>query len=273
MKKFNYALLLTISVLLIVSCSSPEKKAQKIGKQYCDCLDASLKGEMNSMQMEYMMDSCEKLIENDYNKALEKYQADEEKMKTFSLFYGTITDSSRIKANDFLEKALKKQLSSVLWVREGETDYKDYLYAFHGDTMEIVNRKGNYIFLLDGNKISFTGHKAEGMIRFTDLQKFELGSSDSAGGKSLYRAAKFSDSLVGTYGAKGWDYSYNYYWEDYNYERVSYSVTFKPGGELLDNRTRYKYEIRDKSMVWLNYSTGKDYKDFGEWKFSGRNTP
>ena len=272
MKKIHTCIVLLSAALFLASCGSPEKKAQLLGEKYCDCLNNSVADSLSSMQIEKNMDSCLGLIREKYDKAVEKYSADDEKLKSFTLFFHTTADSTVARANEVLAGVIKKQLSALLWYKEGEEDYKNYLFQFKSDTMKLVNRKGDYVFRLDGRQISFPGHQAKGIIRFVNVKEFELAVSDSVTERAKYLEAALKDSMVGTYGAKGWDYSYNYYWDDYDYSRVSYSLTMKPNGDLIDGSSKYKYEVRNDSMVWKYHSNDKEYKNFGEWHFDGVNT-
>lgn len=271
MKKRLLIITIASGMLIIASCGGPENRAKKIGKEYCECLN-NVNQEMDILNMQFAIDSCYKLIEEDYKNALEKYKQDAEDESIFNMFYHATVDSTFNKTMKTFETAIKNQLEKYIWVRQNEEDYKNYIYSFRNDTMAFVNRKGNYIFSLKGNKINFTEHgdKSKGIIKFVKEDEFYLSPSDSAKEKAIYKSANLRDSLIGAWGSSGYDYNYNYYWDDYYYSKVSYSITIKPNGELWDASTKYTFEVI-KDTIKVYYSSGKLFDKYSKDKMYFKN--
>lgn len=244
MKLKNY-LLIAIVVSAMTSCSSPENKGKDIGAEYCRCLNSKNISNLNLVQIENFKDSCLKLGNIKYNEIIETYGGNEEKSKIFKLFYNITIDTTLKKIDSIYAVIIEKQLSNFLWTKKGEEDYKNYLLTFKNDTMNLINREGNYLYQIKGNMFVFKnrGENSHGRIKFINLDSFYFSVSDSSEDRIFYKKATAQDSLIGYY----LGYSQSGLFEN----------TLKANGDFIDNRSLYSFDLKDNTIIMKYHKTDK----------------
>lgn len=252
-----------ISYLVYAFFTNPERLGTNLAKDYVQRLN-SIPMDSSLYVICSQFDSTQVYINKELKNYSEKHSPED--LNTFNTAFKSYSDSVYNKISNQIAKKIYKHIKSNWWYKEGEKDYKNYLFSFNRDTMNIVNRKGFFIYTIqDGNQM-----KIDSSIFSLSFQKDGSFLIDSL----LFKKAEFKDSIVGLYTGASYDYEYDWYFENVYRQRTSYTVIFGLDSNITNLYKKSKYYIKDDCLVFENLKLKlheKVWFDKDDLKFKGLN--
>ena len=185
-------------VIVLSSCSSPEKEGIKAGLTFCDCMKGKISADDSPFSLFSLRDSCKSIMNKTIKQAEEKYKTDAAKLLELKTAYLNTSLKTYLDFQEALSKSIGKSFSKQIWVKEDETSTENCLFSFAANKITPLNERGEFEFTLLGDTMKIDdGKELQLLIYFHDSGRFSLSNLEESS-KVNYRAALTNqDKLIG----------------------------------------------------------------------------